>query len=49
MNMAKSAAEFLSKNLRYSNGQPVECVIAETTIGGVKKQPRWPSSSEGKA
>jgi len=35
MNMAKSVAEFLSKNLRHSNGAPVECVIADTTIGGV--------------
>ena len=37
MNMAKSAAKFLSENLRYSNGQPVECVIADTAIGGVKE------------
>ncbi len=35
MNMAKSAAEFLQKNLRHSNGMPVECVIADTCIGGV--------------
>jgi len=35
MNMAKSVAEFLSKNLKHSNGAPVECVIADTTIGGV--------------
>ncbi len=35
MNMAKSAAEFLSKNLKHSNGMPVECIIADTTIGGV--------------
>ncbi|MBK7106999.1 MAG: L-fucose isomerase [Ignavibacteriae bacterium] len=35
MNMAKSAAEFLSNNLKHSNGMPVECVIADTTIGGV--------------
>ncbi len=34
MNMAKSAAKFLSENLRYPNGKPVECVIADTTIGG---------------
>ena len=34
MNMAKSAAELISKNLRYANGLPVECVIADTTIGG---------------
>ncbi len=35
MNMARSAAEFLSKNLRYPNGEPVKCVIADTCIGGV--------------
>ncbi|MCX6383617.1 MAG: L-fucose isomerase [Actinobacteria bacterium] len=35
MNMAKSAADFLSKNLKHSNGMPVECVMADTTIGGV--------------
>ncbi len=35
MNMAKSAAEFLSMNLRHANGLPVECVIADTCIGGV--------------
>lgn len=35
MNMAKSAAQLISSSLRYPNGQPVECVIADTTIGGV--------------
>ncbi len=35
MTMATTAADFLSKNLRYPNGQPVECVIADTCIGGV--------------
>ncbi|MBN1895160.1 L-fucose isomerase [bacterium] len=35
MAMAKSAADFLSKNLRHPNGLPVECVIADTCIGGV--------------
>ena len=35
MNMAKTAAKFLSANLRYPNGQPVQCVIADTCIGGV--------------
>ena len=34
MNMAKAAAELLS-TLRYPDGRPVECVIADTTIGGV--------------
>ena len=35
MNMAKSAAELFEKNLRYSNGEPVKVVIADTTIGRV--------------
>jgi len=35
MSMAKSVAEFLTQNLRYPDGTPVECVIADTTIGGV--------------
>jgi len=35
MTMAKNAAKFLSDNLRYPNGQAVECVIADTCIGGV--------------
>ncbi|MGZ5471023.1 MAG: L-fucose isomerase [Nitrososphaeraceae archaeon] len=35
MKMAKSAADFLSKNLKHSNGMSVDCVIADTTIGGV--------------
>jgi len=35
MNMARSAAELITKNLRYPSGQPVECIIADTTIGGV--------------
>ena len=37
MNMAKAAAELLSGNLRYPDGRPVECVIADTTIGGVNE------------
>lgn len=34
MNMAKSAKELIESNLRYYDGTPVECVIADTTIGG---------------
>jgi L-fucose isomerase len=34
MEMAQSAAKLIS-SLRYPNGQPVECVIADTCIGGV--------------
>ncbi|MBN2853401.1 MAG: L-fucose isomerase [Clostridia bacterium] len=35
MNMAKAAAKLISDSLKYPNGQPVECVIADTCIGGV--------------
>ena len=35
MAMARSVAELISENLRHANGLPVECVIADTTIGGV--------------
>ncbi|MDC7246464.1 MAG: L-fucose isomerase [Sphaerochaetaceae bacterium] len=35
MNMAKAAAELISSSLRHTNGERVECVIADTTIGGV--------------
>lgn len=35
MSLAKRVAELYSTNLHYSNGEPVECVIADTTIGGV--------------
>ena len=35
INMAKSVADFLSTNLKYPDGSPVECVIADSTIGGV--------------
>lgn len=35
MNMAKNAAVFISENLTHANGFPVECVIADTCIGGV--------------
>ena len=35
MNMAKSVAKFLEENVKHYNGLPVECVIADTCIGGV--------------
>ena len=34
MGMAKSAAELIRSTLRYPDGKPVECVIANSTIGG---------------
>ncbi len=35
MGLAQSVAALLSANLRHSNGNPVECVVADTCIGGV--------------
>ena len=35
MNLAKSVAQLISSNLRNGDGSPVECVIADTTIGRV--------------
>ena len=34
MGMAQRVARLYSEELRYSDGSPVECVIADTTIGG---------------
>lgn len=34
MNMAKAACELITKNLKYADGTPVQCVIADSTIGG---------------
>jgi L-fucose isomerase len=35
MNMAKNAAGLISSNLKYPDGTPVRCIIADTCIGGV--------------
>jgi L-fucose isomerase len=35
MSMARSAAKLITEHLRHPNGLPVECVIADTCIGGV--------------
>ena len=37
MGLAKRVAQLYSENLRYPDGTPVECVIADTCIGGVKE------------
>ncbi len=37
MSMAKSAAKLLEDNLKYSNGEPVKVVLADTTIGRVNE------------
>ena len=33
MGMAKAAADLISSNLQYTNGEPVKVVISNTTIG----------------
>lgn len=35
MNMAKAAAELITSKVRHASGEPLECVIADTTIGGI--------------
>jgi L-fucose isomerase len=35
MGMARAAAKLITENLKHPNGFPIECVIADTTIGGV--------------
>ncbi|MGC3978060.1 MAG: L-fucose isomerase [Paludibacteraceae bacterium] len=36
-NLAKSVASLYESELRYPDGSPVQCVIADTCIGGVKE------------
>lgn len=40
MDMARKATEFISENVRHTHGAPVECVIADTCIGGVSEAAR---------
>ncbi len=35
--MALQAAKLISENLKYPDGTPVDCVVADTCIGGVKE------------
>lgn len=35
MGLARAVADFLSQNLKYPDGSPVQCVISDTCIGGV--------------
>lgn len=37
MGLARRVAKLYTETLRYPNGTPVECVIADTCIGGVKE------------
>lgn len=47
MNMAKNAAKFISENVTHANGLPVECVIADTCIGGVAEAAQAAQKFEG--
>jgi L-fucose isomerase len=40
MEMARSVAKLLQENVKHSNGLPVECIIADTCIGGVAEAAR---------
>lgn len=40
MSMAKAVEELITNNLRYPNGEKVQCVISDTTIGGVAEAAR---------
>jgi len=37
MNMAKAVAALFKQELKYPDGSPVECIIADSCIGGVKE------------
>lgn len=37
MKMAENVSKLISSTLKYPNGEPVECVIADSTIGRVKE------------
>lgn len=37
MDMAKNVAAFFEKKLKYPDGNPVQCVIADSCIGGVEE------------
>ena len=40
MDLAKKASDLISRKLKYPNGQAVECVISDTTIGGFTEAAR---------
>ena len=40
MNMAKIAAKLIEDNIKHPSGEKVDCVIADTTIGGVAEAAR---------
>ncbi|MDD3920224.1 MAG: L-fucose isomerase [Eubacteriales bacterium] len=46
MGMALAAAKLITGSLRYPNGEPVQVVIADTTIGGVAEAARCQAKFE---
>ena len=46
MGMARRCAAFLESSLRHPGGLPVECIIADTTIGGVAEAARCQAKFE---
>lgn len=40
MNMARNVAAFIEGTLRHASGEKIECVIADSTIGGVAESAR---------
>ena len=40
MNMARAVASLISSSLKYPSGESVECIIADSTIGGVTESAR---------
>lgn len=46
MAMARSAADLLRRELRYPDGAPVECVVADSCIGGVAEAARCAAQFE---
>lgn len=49
MNLAKAVAELISSNLKNGDGSPVECVIADNTIGRVAESVLAQRNSKEKA
>ena len=37
MDLARAAENLIKKNIRFPSGEEVECVISDTTIGGVSE------------
>lgn len=48
MQMAKNAAKLIEENIRHASGEKVECIIADTTIGGVAESARCQKKFEEK-